>query len=70
MQSPLIYEYKGSIKFYKKYDTQLANLAGVEYKGYKIADLPPSFGFKDDGEKQAGPCISQSIPFGLLGLTC
>ena len=45
MQSPLIYEYKGSIKFYKKYDTHLANLAGVEYKGYKIGDLPPSFGF-------------------------
>ena len=45
MHSPLIYEYKGSIKFYKKYDTHLANLAGVEYKGYKIGDLPPSFGF-------------------------
>jgi len=41
-----------SIKFYKKYDTQLANLAGVEYKGYKIADLPPSFGFKYYGDKQ------------------
>lgn len=34
-----------SIKFYKKYDTHLAKLGDVEYKGYKIGDLPPSFGF-------------------------
>ena len=35
-----------SIKFYKKYDTHLAKLNGVEYKGYTIGDLPPSFGVK------------------------
>lgn len=39
-----------SIKFYKKYDTYLAKLGDVEYKGYAIGDLPPSFGvkFKDN----------------------
>ena len=36
-----------SIKFYKKIDTHLAKLGDTEYKGYKIADLPPSFGFKE-----------------------
>ena len=34
-----------SIKFYKKYDTHLAKLGDVEYKGYKVGDLPNSFGF-------------------------
>ena len=34
-----------SIKFYKKYDTHLAKLGDVEYKGYTVGDLPPSFGF-------------------------
>ena len=42
-----------SIKFYKKYDNHLAKLNGVEYKGYTIGDLPPSFGvkYKDDEGK-------------------
>ena len=34
-----------SIKFYKKYDTHLAKLGDVEYKGYNVGDLPNSFGF-------------------------
>jgi len=29
----------------KKYDTHLAKLGDVEYKGYTVGDLPPSFGF-------------------------
>lgn len=37
-----------SIKFYKKYDTHLAKLGDVEYKGYTVGDLPPSFGFIHD----------------------
>jgi len=43
-----------SIKFYKKYDTPLAKLEGVEYKGYAIGDLPPSFGFiyNESAEKE------------------
>ena len=34
-----------TIKFYKKYDTHLAKLGDVEYKGYNVGDLPNSFGF-------------------------
>ena len=34
-----------SSKFYKKYDTHLAKLGDVEYKGYNVGDLPNSFGF-------------------------
>ena len=55
-----------SIKFYKKYDTHLAKLGDVEYKGYKIADLPPTFGFDYNKNKDQ---YGKSEWFNYKGLT-
>ena len=53
-------------KFYKKIDTHLAKIDGVEYKGYKVADLPPSFGFYYNKNKEQ---YGKSEWFNYKGLT-
>tara|TARA_R100001460_G_scaffold26838_2_gene54350 strand:+ start:965 stop:1153 length:189 start_codon:yes stop_codon:yes gene_type:complete len=37
---------------FKQVDKTTIKLNNTTYKGYLIGDLPPSFGFKDNGEKQ------------------
>ena len=54
-----------TIKFYKKYDTHLAKLGDVEYKGYNVGDLPNSFGFITNVAGQEG----KSNWFNYKGLT-
>ncbi|MCP4323728.1 MAG: hypothetical protein GY787_18125 [Alteromonadales bacterium] len=41
-----------TIKFYKKYEVPFAKLNNVEYKGYTVGNIPNSFGFKFQGDKQ------------------